>query len=27
MLRESVRLPERKKRVVLGIVREFGEER
>jgi hypothetical protein len=27
MLRESVRLPERKKRVVLGIVREFGEAR
>jgi transcriptional regulator with XRE-family HTH domain len=27
ILRESTRLPEREKRIVLGIVREFGEER
>ena len=27
ILRESARLPEREKRVVLGIVREFGEAR
>jgi DNA-binding transcriptional regulator YdaS (Cro superfamily) len=27
ILRESARLPEREKRIVLGIVREFGEER
>jgi len=26
ILRESARLPERKKRVVLGIVREFGDQ-
>ena len=27
ILRENARLPEREKRIVLGIVREFGEER
>ena len=27
ILRESARLPEREKQIVLGIVREFGEER